>query len=52
MTTVTAQELLILDERRFDAEYYKWMEYCLDYDWWACECNDITFEIETEEATA
>ena len=33
MTTVTAQELLILDERRFDAEYCKWMEYCLDYEW-------------------
>lgn len=34
MKTVTAQELLILDEKRFDKEYYKWQEYCLDYDWW------------------
>lgn len=34
MKTVTAQELLILDERRFDAEHYKWQEYCLDYEWW------------------
>lgn len=34
MKTVTAQELLILDERRFDTAYYKWLEYCLDYEWW------------------
>lgn len=34
MKTVTAQELLILDKRRFDKEYYKWQEYCLDYEWY------------------
>lgn len=34
MKTVTAQELLILDERLFYEEYYKWHEYCPDYEWW------------------
>jgi hypothetical protein len=57
MTTVTASELLILDKRRFEQEYYKWQEYCLDYEWWdyiydnfkaTCEAcsvriDDITF---------
>jgi hypothetical protein len=34
MKTVTAAELLILDEKRFDQEYNKWLEYTADYDWW------------------
>ena len=34
MAQVTASELLILDESRFDKEYYKWQAYCLDYEWW------------------
>jgi hypothetical protein len=34
MAQVTASELLILDERRFEREYYKWQEYCLDYEWY------------------
>jgi len=34
MTTVTASELLILDKRRFEQEYYKWQEYAADYEWW------------------
>jgi hypothetical protein len=32
MKTVTAAELLILDKRQFDREYYKWCEHCMDGD--------------------
>jgi len=32
MKIVTAAELLILDKRQFDKEYYKWLEYCMDGD--------------------
>ena len=50
MKTVTAQELLILDERRFDVEHYKWQAYATDYDWYqgvydnfaeTCKANSI-----------
>lgn len=34
MKTVTASELLILDEKQFENEYYSWREYALDYEWW------------------
>ena len=35
MKTVTAQELLILDKKRFDEEYMKWVEYTAAADeWW------------------
>lgn len=30
MKTVTAAELLILDKKAFETEYYKWQEYCMD----------------------
>jgi hypothetical protein len=32
MKTVTAAELLILDKRQFDKEYYEWQTYCMDGD--------------------
>lgn len=34
MPTLTAQELLEQDPKRFREEYLKWTEYALDYDWW------------------
>jgi hypothetical protein len=34
MPTVTAQDLLKQDPKRFREEYLKWTEYALDYDWW------------------
>ena len=35
MKTVTAQELLILDKKRFEKEYWLWVEHGVaDYDWW------------------
>ena len=34
MKTVTAQELKDEDPKRFEREYYKWLEYAHDYDWW------------------
>jgi hypothetical protein len=34
MPTLTAQELLEQDPKRFQKEYSKWTEYALDYDWW------------------
>jgi hypothetical protein len=41
MAQVTASELLILDERRFETEYYKWQEYCLDYEWYDSIYDDF-----------
>lgn len=35
MAQVTAAELLILDKKRFDTEYYSWQENDLYYQWWA-----------------
>jgi hypothetical protein len=34
MTTLTAEELRERDPKRFDREYYKWLEYACDYKWW------------------
>jgi hypothetical protein len=34
MPTLTAQELLEQDPKRFHEEYLKWTEYAVDYDWW------------------
>ena len=34
MPTITAQELLEQDPKRFREEYLKWTEYAVDYDWW------------------
>jgi hypothetical protein len=34
MPTLTAQELLEQDPKRFREEYLKWTEYAVDYDWW------------------
>jgi hypothetical protein len=34
MPTITAQELLEQDPKRFREEYLKWTEYAADYDWW------------------
>ena len=31
---ITAKELQELDPKRFEKEYYKWMEFALDYEWW------------------
>lgn len=33
---VTAKELQTLDPKRFEREYYKWMEHAHDYEWWDC----------------
>lgn len=41
MTTVTAPELLILDEKRFDKEHQRWYAYVLDYDWWEYTYDDF-----------
>jgi len=39
---ITAKELQALDPKRFDKEYYKWMEYAVDYDWWDYIEQDFT----------
>jgi hypothetical protein len=31
---ITAKELRALDPKRFDKEYYSWLEYAGGYDWW------------------
>jgi hypothetical protein len=53
MRTVTAQELLALDKKRFDKEYWKWVEYATHYDWWDCEyeafkerCEGMRIDVE------
>ena len=34
ITQLTAAELKVTDPARFNKEYRKWQEYCVDYDWW------------------
>jgi hypothetical protein len=34
MTTLTAEELRERDPKRFEREYYKWLEYACDHKWW------------------
>ncbi len=34
MTTLTAEELRERDPKRFEREYYAWLEYACDYKWW------------------
>ena len=41
MKTVTAQELKAQDPKRFEREYYKWLGYAHDYDWWDCIEDDF-----------
>lgn len=36
---ITAKELQEMDPKRFEKEYYKWLEHACDYDWY-----DYTFE--------
>lgn len=36
MREVTAKELKELDPKRFESEYYKWLTYAHDYEWWDC----------------
>lgn len=31
---ITAKELQVLDPKRFEKEYYAWIEYAVDGDWW------------------
>lgn len=50
MTTreVTAKELQTLDPKRFDKEYYAWLEYAADYEWW--EWLEDSFKCDMAEA--
>ena len=50
MTTreVTAKELQELDPKRFDKEYYKWLEYAADYEWW--DWLEDSFKCDMKEA--
>lgn len=48
MKEVTAKELQELDPKRFDKEYYKWLEYAADYDWW--EWLEDSFKCDMKEA--
>jgi hypothetical protein len=48
MRTVTAKELKELDPKRFDKEYYAWLEYAADYDWW--EWLEDSFKCDMKEA--
>ena len=50
MTTreVTAKELQELDPKRFDKEYYGWLENAADYDWW--EWLEDSFKCDMREA--
>ncbi len=41
MKTVTAQELLILDKKRFDKEYWRWAKHAADYEWWEFVYEDF-----------
>jgi hypothetical protein len=48
MKLVTAKELKELDPKRFDREYYAWLEYAADYDWW--EWLEDSFKCDMKEA--
>lgn len=50
MTTreVTAKELQELDPKRFDRQYYAWLEYAADYDWW--EWYEHSFKLDMNAA--
>ena len=48
MRLVTAKELKELDPKRFDREYYGWLEYAADYDWW--EWLEDSFKCDMKEA--
>jgi hypothetical protein len=41
MKTVTVSELLILDKKRFEKEYYSWHTYTPDYEWWDTSYEDF-----------
>lgn len=53
MKLVTAKELKELDPKRFDKEYYAWLEYAADYDWWEwledsfkCDMKEVGIHVE------
>lgn len=48
MKQVTAQELKVLDPKRFNEEYYGWLENAADYDWW--EWLEDSFKCDMTEA--
>jgi hypothetical protein len=48
MRLVTAKELKELDPKRFDREYYGWLEHAADYDWW--EWLEDSFRCDMKEA--
>jgi hypothetical protein len=47
MAHVTVSELLILDKKSFEKEYYEWQESTLDYKWWDNIYED--FKVDCEE---
>lgn len=46
--TITAAELRQRDPRRFEKEYYAWLQYAFDYDWWDCAYDDFIADCEKE----
>jgi hypothetical protein len=43
---ITARELSKQDPERFQKEYWDWVEYALDYDWWECVEADLIARLE------
>ena len=42
MKEVTAKELQALDPKRFEKEYYEWLRYHFNYEWWEYVEQDFT----------
>lgn len=48
MKEVTAKELRTLDPKRFEKEYYEWLSYNFEYDWWDYLEQDFTDRMAAE----
>ena len=65
MNELSASELKLSDPKRFDKEYWKWVEHSLDYDWWdsvyelamgdgealGFEVENISFDLHSRDAS-
>ena len=65
MTKVSASELKLSDPKRFDKEYWEWVEHSIDYDWWdsvyalatgdgralGFDVADISFDLHSRDAS-
>lgn len=46
MADISAQELKTTDPKRYDQEYWKWVEHALDYDWWDSSYESFKSDME------